>query len=337
MKILVTGGTGYIGSHTVVELIQAGHEVEILDNLFNSKLEVLDIIEELTGVKPKFYKVDLLDAAATDKTFEDSVDSGKPFDAVIHFAGLKAVGESVEQPLRYYENNISGTINLLKSMAKHDVKKIIFSSSATVYGDPGVDSFTEDLPTGQGITNPYGRTKYMIEEILKDVAVADPTFEATILRYFNPVGAHKSGKLGENPNGRPNNLMPIVMKVAKGEYEKLSVYGNDYPTADGTCVRDYIHVVDLALGHLAALDKMAPGVQIYNLGSGKGTSVLEMVAAFEKASGEKLPYEIAPRRAGDLPTLYANPEKALRELGWKTELTIDDAMEDTLRYLRNAE
>lgn len=332
MKILVTGGTGYIGSHTAVELIQAGHEVEILDNLFNSKIEVLDIIKDLTGVKPKFYEVDLLDAAATDKVFADN-----KFDAVIHFAGLKAVGESVEQPLRYYENNISGTVNLLKSMQAHDVKKIIFSSSATVYGDPGVDAFTEDLPTGQGISNPYGRTKYMIEEILKDVSVADPDFEVTILRYFNPVGAHKSGKLGESPNGRPNNLMPIVMKVAKGEYEKLSVYGDDYPTADGTCVRDYIHVVDLALGHIAALNKMAPGVQIYNLGSGKGTSVLEMIAAFEKASGEKLPYEIAPRRAGDLPTLYANPEKALRELSWKTALTIDDAMEDTMRYLRNAE
>ncbi|MBO7699395.1 UDP-glucose 4-epimerase GalE [Candidatus Saccharibacteria bacterium] len=332
MKILVTGGTGYIGSHTAVELIQAGHEVEILDNLFNSKIEVLDIIKDLTGVKPKFYEVDLLDAAATDKVFADN-----KFDAVIHFAGLKAVGESVEQPLRYYENNISGTVNLLKSMQAHDVKKIIFSSSATVYGDPGVDAFTEDLPTGQGISNPYGRTKYMIEEILKDVSVADPDFEVTILRYFNPVGAHQSGKLGESPNGRPNNLMPIVMKVAKGEYEKLSVYGDDYPTADGTCVRDYIHVVDLALGHIAALNKMAPGVQIYNLGSGKGTSVLEMIAAFEKASGEKLPYEIAPRRAGDLPTLYANPEKALRELSWKTALTIDDAMEDTMRYLRNAE
>ena len=330
MKILVTGGTGYIGSHTAVELIQAGHEVEILDNLFNSKIGVLDIIEELTGVRPKFYEVDLLDAKGTEKVFADN-----NYDAVMHFAGLKAVGESVEQPLRYYENNITGTINLLKSMSAHGVKKIIFSSSATVYGDPGVDSFTEDLPTGQGITNPYGRTKYMIEEILKDVCVADSEFSATILRYFNPVGAHSSGKLGEDPNGRPNNLMPIVMKVATGEYPELSVYGDDYPTEDGTCVRDYIHVVDLAKGHLAALDNMASGVQIYNLGSGKGTSVLEMIAAFEKASGEKLPYKIVGRRAGDLPTLYANPDKAFRELGWKTELTIDDAMTDTLRYLRN--
>ncbi len=331
MKILVTGGTGYIGSHTVVELIAAGHEVEILDNLFNSKVSVLDVIEELTGIKPKFHEVDLLNASATDQVFENS-----NFDAVIHFAGLKAVGESVEQPIRYYDNNITGTLNLLKSMAKHDVKKIVFSSSATVYGDPGEVTeagLAEDLPTGQGITNPYGRTKYMIEEILKDVCVADPKFSATILRYFNPVGAHKSGKLGEDPNGRPNNLMPIVMKVAQGVYPELSVYGDDYPTPDGTCVRDYIHVVDLAKGHVAALDKMHTGTQIYNLGTGKGTSVLEMIAAFDKASGKKLPYVVTERRAGDLPVLCANPGKAERELGWKAELSIDDAMEDTLRFI----
>jgi UDP-glucose 4-epimerase len=333
MRVLVCGGAGYIGSHTIVELIRAGYEVIAVDNFSNSNPMVLDRLRQIVGKTIPFCEADLCSEKDVETVFSQYPD----IDAVIHFAGLKAVGESVEQPLRYYENNISGTVNLLKSMQAHGVKKIIFSSSATVYGDPGVDAFTEDLPTGQGISNPYGRTKYMIEEILKDVSVADPDFEATILRYFNPVGAHKSGKLGENPNGRPNNLMPIVMKVAKGEYEKLSVYGNDYPTADGTCVRDYIHVVDLALGHIAALDKMAPGVQIYNLGSGKGTSVLEMVAAFEKASGEKLPYEIVGRRAGDLPTLYANPEKALKELGWKTALTIDDAMEDTMRYLRNAE
>ncbi len=330
MKILVTGGTGYIGSHTAVELIEAGHEVEILDNLFNSKIGVLDVIEELTGVRPKFHQVDLLDAEATDKVFAAG------FDAVMHFAGLKAVGESVEQPIRYYDNNITGTLNLLKSMQKHGVKKIVFSSSATVYGDPGevpAEGLAEDLPTGQGITNPYGRTKYMIEEILKDVCVADTEFFATILRYFNPVGAHKSGKLGEDPNGRPNNLMPIVMKVAQGVYPELSVYGNDYPTADGTCVRDYIHVVDLARGHVAALSKMQAGAQIYNLGTGKGTSVLEMIAAFDKASGKKLPYKITERRAGDLPVLCANPSKAERELGWKTELTIDDAMGDTLRFI----
>ncbi len=328
MNILVTGGTGYIGSHTVVELINAGHSVEILDNLFNSKIEVLDIIEELTGMKPKFHQVDLLDQPAMEKVFESS-----NFDAVIHFAGLKAVGESVEQPLKYYDNNVAGTVNLLKAMQNHNVKKIVFSSSATVYGDPGVVSYTEDLPTGQNIPSPYGKTKYMIEEILKDVAFADPEFSVTLLRYFNPVGAHRSGKLGENPNGRPNNLMPIVMKVATGEIEKLSIYGNDYNTKDGTCIRDYIHVVDLAKGHLAAIDHIKNGVSIYNLGSGKGTSVLEMVAAFEKASGRPLPYVFAERRAGDLPEFFANPKKAADELGWKTELTIDDAMADTLRYL----
>ena len=330
MKVLVTGGTGYIGSHTVVELIEAGHEAVILDNLFNSKENVLDKIKDITGIRPKFHKVDLLDIDAVEKVFSEN-----DFDVVMHFAGLKAVGESVEEPIRYYDNNITGTLNLLKTMAKHDVKKIIFSSSATVYGDvDGSGGLSEDLPTGQGITNPYGRTKYMIEEILKDVCVADIAFAATILRYFNPVGAHKSGKIGEDPNGRPNNLMPIVMKVASGEYKELSVYGNDYPTPDGTCIRDYIHVVDLAKGHIAALDKMKDGIQIYNLGTGKGTSVLEMIAAFEKASGEKLPHVITERRAGDLPSLFCNPGKAERELGWKAELTITDVMEDTLRFLR---
>ena len=328
MRILVTGGTGFIGSHTVVELLESGHEVEILDNLCNSKESVIDTIEELTGKRPKFHKIDLLDKVATEKVLLEG-----NFEAVIHFAGLKAVAESVEQPLKYYSNNITGTLNLLEGMKKAGTRKIIFSSSATVYGDPGTGACTEDLPTGQGITNPYGRTKYMIEEILKDATKAWTDFEVTILRYFNPVGAHKSGKLGEDPKGRPNNLMPIVMKVASGEYSELSVYGNDYPTPDGTCIRDYIHVVDLAKGHLATLDHMQPGVQIYNLGTGKGTSVLEMVAAFEKASGEKLPYKIAERRAGDLPKLYADPSKALRELGWKTELDIADAMEDTIRFL----
>ena len=331
MKVLLTGGTGFIGSHTAVELIGAGHEVEILDNLYNSKESVLDIIKELTGVRPKFYKVDLLDAEAM-----DSVITNGNYDAVIHFAGLKAVGESVEIPLKYYENNVAGTVNLLNSMKKGGVNKIIFSSSATVYGDPGVKSYSEDLPTGQNIPSPYGKTKYMIEEILKDVCTADDGFTATVLRYFNPVGAHQSGKLGEDPNGRPNNLMPIVMKVAKGEYPELSVYGNDYPTPDGTCIRDYIHVVDLAKGHLAALEKAPGGFQVYNLGSGKGSSVLEIIAAFEKASGNKLPYKIVGRRAGDLPEMFANPEKALVELGWKTKLSIDDAMEDTLRFLANS-
>ena len=330
MKILVTGGTGYIGSHTVVELIKAGHEVEILDNLCNSKETVLDAITELTSVKPRFYHVDLLNKKAVFEVFEN----GK-FDVVIHFAGLKAVAESVEEPLKYYNNNIIGTLSLLEAMQKYQVKKIVFSSSATVYGDPGVNAYTENLPTGQNIASPYGKTKYMIEEILKDVAQSDSNFEIMLLRYFNPIGAHQSGKLGEDPLGRPNNLMPIIMKVARGEYPELSIYGNDYNTPDGTCVRDYIHVVDLARGHLAALNHLEGGVQIYNLGSGKGSSVLEMVAAFEKASGRKIPYKIAPRRVGDLPVFYAVADKAHDKLGWKTELTIDDAMKDTLKFLEN--
>lgn len=330
MKILLTGGTGYIGSHTAVELIKLGHDVEIMDNLFNSKITVLDKIAEITGVKPKFYQVDLLDVNGMDKMFAEG-----GYDLVIHFAGLKAVGESVEKPLLYYKNNVGGTINLLECMRKHNVKKIIFSSSATVYGEQGVTEMTEDMQTGVGITNPYGETKFMIEEILKDVAKAEPDFEAVILRYFNPVGAHESGLLGEDPNDIPNNLMPIIMKVSLGEIPELSVYGDDYDTVDGTGMRDYIHVVDLARGHVAAMNKMNPGVSIYNLGTGRATSVLEMVAAFERASGEKLPYKIAPRRPGDLAKICANPTKAEKELGWKTELDIEDAMRDTIRYLKN--
>ncbi len=330
MKILLTGGTGYIGSHTAVELLKLGHTVEIMDNLFNSKITVLDDIEKITGVKPKFYEIDLLDKDGMDRMFSE----GK-YDLVIHFAGLKAVGESVEKPLKYYENNVGGTVNLLEVMQKHDVKKIIFSSSATVYGEQGESEMTEEMQTGVGITNPYGETKFMIEEILKDLVVADPDFEVTILRYFNPVGSHESGLIGEDPNDIPNNLMPIIMKVSTGEIPELSVYGDDYNTVDGTGMRDYIHVVDLAKGHVAAMEKMQPGVSIYNLGTGKATSVLEMVAAFEKASGKKLPYKIAPRRAGDLAKIYANPAKAYRELGWKTELTIEDAMRDTIKYLEH--
>ena len=331
MKILLTGGTGYIGSHTAVELIERGYEIEILDNLFNSKITVLDDIEKITGMKPKFHKVDLLDMPAMEKVFKEG-----DFDTVIHFAGLKAVGESVEKPLKYYENNVGGTINLLKCMKKYDVNKIVFSSSATVYGDQGVAELTEDMQTGVGITNPYGETKHVIEEILKDVAEADQKFEATILRYFNPVGAHKSGLIGEDPNGIPNNLMPIIMKVSTGEIKELSVYGDDYDTPDGTGMRDYIHVVDLAKGHVAAIEKMKPGVSIYNLGTGKATSVLEMVAAFERASdGKKLAYQIVGRRAGDLPKIFANPTKAKKELGWETELTIENAMDDTINYLKH--
>ena len=346
-KILITGGTGYIGSHTAVELIQAGYEVEILDNLYNSKREVLGRIARITGVEPKFHEVDLRDFEAVRKVLE-----GGRFQTVMHFAGLKAVGESVEQPLTYYDNNVGGTINLLRAMKIAGVNQIVFSSSATVYGEQEAEKYDETMTTGMKLSNPYGRTKYMIEEILKDLAASDPEFRATILRYFNPIGAHPSGLLGEDPNDRPNNLMPIVMKVAAGEIPVLSVYGKDYPTADGTCVRDYIHVVDLAKGHVAAMEKMEgeqrkdlgsgsegsrdEQVEIYNLGSGVGTSVLEMVRAFSEASGRALPYKIAERRAGDLPTFYANPAKAERELGWKTERTVADAMNDTLNYLRKS-
>ena len=330
MKILLTGGTGYIGSHTAVELIKLGHEVDLLDNLYNSKITVVDKIEEITGVKPAFYEVDLLNRDDLDRVMATG-----NYDLVIHFAGLKAVGESVEMPLKYYENNLGSTINLLESMKKHGVKKIIFSSSATVYGDQGVEEVKEDMQTGIGITNPYGRTKFMIEEILKDVSVANPEFQIVILRYFNPIGAHGSGLLGEDPNDIPNNLMPIIMKVSTGELEKLKVYGGDYDTPDGTGMRDYIHVVDLARGHVAAMMRMKEGVSIYNLGTGQATSVLEMITAFEKASGKKLPYEIVERRAGDLGAIYANVEKAHQELDFKTELTVEDAMRDTINYLEH--
>ena len=329
-RILVTGGTGYIGSHTIIELYKKGYEIDVLDNLFNSKITVLDKIEEICGKRPGFYKIDLCDYDGMNELFVKN-----KYDLVIHFAGLKAVGESVVKPLEYYENNVGGTINLLKCMKNNGVEKIIFSSSATVYGDPGDPKYVETMETGRNLANPYGKTKYMIEEILKDCAVADSKLEVVILRYFNPIGNHQSGLLGEDPNGIPNNLMPIIMKVARGEIEELSVYGDDYPTADGTCLRDYIHVVDLAKGHVAVIDKMKPGILIYNLGSGKTTSVIEMVKAFEKASGEKLPYKIAQRRDGDLAEFYADPSKAENELGWKTELTVEDAMVDTLKFLNN--
>lgn len=331
MKVLLTGGTGYIGSHTAVELLNHGYEVEILDNLFNSKITVLDDIEKITGRRPMFHKVDLLNMVEVEKVLKEG-----GFDLVIHFAGLKSVSESVAEPLRYYENNVGGTINLLKCMKANNVNKIVFSSSATVYGKQDVAELNEEMQTGVGITNPYGETKHVIEEMLKAVSESDKKFEVTILRYFNPVGAHSSGLIGEDPNDIPNNLMPIIMKVSIGEIKELNIYGNDYDTVDGTGVRDYIHVVDLAKGHVAAIEKMKPGVSIYNLGTGKGTSVFEMVAAFEKASGKELPYKIAPRRTGDLAEVYANSKKAFNELGWKTELTIDDAMNDTIRYLKQA-
>lgn len=330
MKILLTGGTGFIGSHTAIELINLGYEVEILDNLSNSKIAVLDRIEDITGVKPVFYEVDLLDKKALDEVMAEG-----HYDLVMHFAGLKAVGESVEKPLEYYKNNIGGTINLLECMKKYGVNKIIFSSSATVYGDQGMEEVTEEMQTGINITNPYGRTKFMIEEILKDVSFSNPELEVTILRYFNPIGAHESGLIGEDPNDIPNNLMPIIMKVSTGEIEKLKVYGDDYDTVDGTGMRDYIHVVDLARGHIAAMMKMEEGVSIYNLGTGQATSVLEMIAAFEEASGKKLPYEIVGRRPGDLGIIYANVEKAFKELNFKTELTVKDAMNDTINYLEH--
>lgn len=330
-KILATGGTGYIGSHTVVELINDGYEVDIVDNLFNSKITVLDQIEKITGKKPKFFKADLLDEAKLDEIFRDG-----HYDTVIHFAGLKAVGESVEKPLIYYRTNITGTVNLLEAMKKYGVHEIVFSSSATVYGLQETPECVETMMTGMNLTNPYGRTKYFIEEIMKDYAIADPEFKATLLRYFNPIGAHASGLIGEDPNGIPNNLMPIIMRVAEGRIDKLRVYGGDYPTADGTGRRDFIHVVDLAKGHVAAIEHMKNGIEIYNLGTGTPTSVMEMIAAFEKASGEKLPYEITDRRPGDLAEIWANPDKAKRELGWQTALNIDDAMRDTINYLNKA-
>lgn len=329
-KILITGGTGYIGSHAAVELINAGYEVEILDNLFNSKVTVLDKIAEITRVKPKFYDVDLRDAEALAKVFAEG-----SFASVMHFAGLKAVAESVEKPLEYYENNVGGTINLLECMEEYAVKQIVFSSSATVYGVQESPKYVETMKTGGELASPYGRTKYMIEEILKDVVASNPEFQVTILRYFNPIGAHPSGLIGEDPNGRPNNLMPIIMKVAQGEIPELSVCGNDYGTPDGTCRRDYIHVVDLAKGHVAALEKNRQGIQIYNLGAGRGVSVMEMIEAFSKASGKPLPHKIVGRRAGDLAEFYADPTLAEKELGWKTELTVDNAMRDTLSYLEH--
>ncbi len=330
-KVLITGGTGYIGSHTVVELIENGYEVEILDNLYNSKIGVLDVIEKLTGVRPKFYEVDLRDAEGLARVLAKN-----HYDSVIHFAGLKAVAESVEKPLEYYENNVGGTINLLECMQAYGVKNLIFSSSATVYGEQGEEQCVEDMPTGRALTNPYGRTKYFIEEILKDVCVSDPEFHAVILRYFNPIGAHSSGLLGEDPNDKPNNLMPIVMKVAAGEISELSIYGNDYPTPDGTCMRDYIHVVDLARGHVCVLEKIGrEQIQVYNLGTGQATSVLEIIKAFSKASGVALPHRVVERRPGDLAIICANAEKAKTELDWEAKLTVEDAIRDTLNYLEH--
>lgn len=327
MKILVTGGAGYIGSHTCVELLEAGYEIAVVDNLSNSCEESLKRVEKITGKPVKFYKEDLCDTEAVEKIF-----SSDSFDAVIHFAGLKAVGESVAIPLSYYENNIGSTLNLCKVMAKHGCKKLVFSSSATVYGNPHTVPITEDFPLH--CTNPYGRTKLIIEEILRDLYVSDNEWDIALLRYFNPVGAHKSGLIGEDPTGIPNNLMPYISQVAVGKRPYLNVFGNDYDTPDGTGVRDYIHVVDLAIGHLKALEKISSksGVVTYNLGTGCGYSVLDMVKAFSKACGKEVAYKIAPRRAGDIAQCFADPKKAKEELGFEAVKTLEDMCNDTWRW-----
>jgi len=329
MNILVTGGAGYIGSHTCVELLTAGHGVVIVDNLSNSKLEAVKRVAEIAGRAPIFIEADLLDAPALDRIFAENA-----IDAVIHFAGLKAVGESVRIPLRYYHNNITGTILLLEAMAKAGVKRIVFSSSATVYGLPERVPMREDFPLSA--TNPYGRTKLMIEDILRDLSVADPAWSMALLRYFNPIGAHESGRIGEDPNGIPNNLMPYITQVAIGKLKELTIYGHDYGTPDGTGVRDYIHVVDLAKGHLKALDKVMAGLgaDAYNLGTGIGYSVLDVVNALEKASGKAIPYRFSERRQGDIASSYADPAKAERELGWKAAFGIDRMCTDSWRWQR---
>ena len=330
MAVLVTGGIGYIGSHTTIELLEAGREVVIVDDLSNSNIIVLDRIEELTGKRPKFYELKVQDREKLEVVFKEN-----NIDSVIHFAALKAVGESVEKPLEYYSNNLINTIVLLETMKKYNVKNFVFSSSATVYGDPHTCPILEDFPLSA--TNPYGRTKLMIEDMLRDIAKAEKQLNIAILRYFNPVGAHKSGTIGEDPNGIPNNLMPYITKVAIGELKKLRVFGNDYPTHDGTGVRDYIHVVDLALGHVKALEKLAtnPGLVTYNLGTGNGYSVLDVVKAFSEASGREIPYEIVDRRPGDIATCYADPKKANEELGWKAERGIKEMCEDSWRWQSN--
>ena len=327
MRVLVTGGAGYIGSHTCVEMLDAGMDVVVVDNLSNSKEESLRRVREITGRALTFVKADLRDRAALDAIFGDGV-----FDAVVHFAGLKAVGESVEIPLDYYDNNVGGTITLCRAMSAAGVKNLVFSSSATVYGDPATVPIREGFPLSA--TNPYGRSKLFIEEILRDLHVSDGAWNIALLRYFNPVGAHPSGRIGEDPNGIPNNLMPYVAQVAVGKLPRLRVFGDDYPTPDGTGVRDYIHVVDLARGHLAALRRLeqAPGVVTYNLGTGQGYSVLDMVDAFARASGRPVPFEIVARRPGDIAVCYADPALALAELGWQAQLGIDEMVRDSWRW-----
>ena len=331
MAILVTGGAGYIGSHTVIELQNAGYDVVVMDNLSNSSEVALERVQEITGKPLTFYKADILDREATEEIF-----SKEKIEAVIHFAGLKAVGESVQKPWEYYNNNITGTLILLDVMRKHNVKNIIFSSSATVYGEPEKVPVTEETPKGS-CTNPYGWTKSMLEQILTDIQKADPSWNVILLRYFNPIGAHKSGKIGENPNGIPNNLMPDITQVAVGKLPKLGVFGNDYPTPDGTCIRDYIHVLDLATGHVKALERLKKnaGLDIYNLGTGIGYSVLDVIHNFEAATGITIPFEFKPRRAGDIPVNYSNADKAWKELGWKAQYGIKEMCEDSWRWQSN--
>ena len=332
MAVLLPGGAGYIGSHTAVELLNSGKEIVIIDNFSNSKAEVLEKIKKITGKDFKFYEMDYRDKEKLEKVFTEN-----DIEAVLNFAGYKAVGESVQKPIEYYDNNINGALALLEVMKKHNVKKFIFSSSATVYGDPEVIPITEECKTG-GTTNPYGTTKLFIEQILKDTYASDNTWDICILRYFNPVGAHESGLIGEEPQGIPNNLMPYVVRVAAGILPQLSVFGNDYNTPDGTGVRDYIQVVDLAKGHVLALNKLEKenkGLFIYNLGTGTGYSVLDMVKAFEKATGKEVPYKIAPRRSGDIATCYANPKKAKEELGWEATKTLEDMCRDSWNYINS--
>lgn len=331
MKILVTGGMGYIGSHTVVELQNAGHEVVVVDNLSNAVSSVQERVQRITDKTFVFEEADIRDRAAMERIF-----GAHKVDAVIHFAGLKAVGESVAQPLRYYDNNVNGSVILFETMAKFGVKTIVFSSSATVYGDPASVPIREDFPLSA--TNPYGRSKLMIEDILRDLSKAEPSWRIALLRYFNPVGAHESGLIGEEPNGIPNNLVPYIAQVANGQREKLSVFGGDYPTPDGTGLRDYIHVVDLAIGHVKTLDRLAkgPGIVTYNLGTGRGNSVLEMVRAFEAACGRPIPYQIVDRRPGDVAQCYADPSKAREELGWTAERDVAQMCADVWRYQTTA-
>lgn len=329
-RVLVTGGAGYIGSHAIVELLDNGYDISVVDNLTNSSKESINRVEEITGKSVDFHEFDIRDEDKLKNLFATTKFSG-----VIHFAGLKAVGESVRKPLEYYSNNINSTLVLCKTMQKFNIKNLIFSSSATVYGVPQSLPLVESSPTGVGITNPYGQTKFMIEQILRDLSNTDPEWSITILRYFNPVGAHESGKIGEDPNGIPNNLAPYIAQTAVGKHDYVNVFGDDYRTPDGTGIRDYIHVVDLARGHRNALEHLLPGISVYNLGTGQGTSVIELITNFSKACGHNIPYKITARRPGDIAKCYASPKLAAKELNWRAELTIGDACRDTWRWQSN--